>query len=141
MLIFSLVGKGIGKTFVKALVKNLVKHRKVSKYYETNCRFIKLLSLFLLVSVLALKKLNDRKTDPHVFELCKPKDRDFPWFPVFVSSPIPKNKNPEITEIHQKKQNTEIWECNFKDSLNVVQMTSFSKWLSYLANYVPYFCL
>ena len=32
------MGKGIGKTFVKALVKNLVKHRKVSKYYETNCR-------------------------------------------------------------------------------------------------------
>ena len=69
--------KGIGKAFVKALVKNLVKHQKVSKYYETNCRFIKLLSSFLLVSVLALKKLNDRKTDPHVFELCKPKDRDF----------------------------------------------------------------
>ena len=45
-------------------------------------------------------------------------------FRVFVLTPIPKNKNSEITEIHQKPQNTETWECNFKSPWNTIQMTS-----------------
>ena len=40
---------------------------------------------------------------------------------VFILSPIPKNENLEITEIHQKPQNTEMWICNFKNVWYAVQ--------------------
>ena len=56
-------------------------------------------------------------------------------FRVFVLSPIPKNENLEIPEIHQKLQNTEMRVCNFKNSLNAVQTTSVSKWSSHIVNH------
>ena len=59
----------------------------------------------------------------------------------FVLNPIPENENSKIREIDQKPQNTEIWECNFKNSWNIIQMRSFSHWFSYLANHVSYVCL
>ena len=62
-------------------------------------------------------------------------------FQVFVLRPIPKNETSEITEIHQKLQNTETWDFNFKNSPNTSQMTSISKWSNHIANHVPYFCL
>ena len=64
--------------------------------------------------------------------------RDF-W--VFVLKPILKNEKSVITEIYQKPQNTEIWECSSKNSWNAVQLTSISKWSSDTAIHVPYFCL
>ena len=57
-------------------------------------------------------------------------------FLVFVLSPIPENKNSEITGILQKDYNTEMWECSFKSSWNAVQMTSNSKSFSHIANLV-----
>ena len=68
-----------------------------------------------------------------------PNIKIFRDFRVFVLSPIPKSENQEITEIHQKSQNTEIWEYNFQNSWNIVQMTSFSKWFSYHFSHVPCF--
>ena len=47
-------------------------------------------------------------------------------FWIFVLRPIPKNENLAITEIHQKPQNTETWECNFKNSWNASQMKLIS---------------
>ena len=54
-------------------------------------------------------------------------------FLVFVLSPIPENKNSEITGILQKGYNTEMWECSFKSSWNAVQMTSNSSF-NHIAN-------
>ena len=59
----------------------------------------------------------------------------FRSFWVFVLSPIPKNENSEITETHQKPQNTEMWVHNFKNSRNIVQITSKLQWFSYIANH------
>ena len=47
---------------------------------------------------------------------------------VFVLSPIPKNENSEITEILQKRHNTEIRECSLKNSLDVLQITNKSQY-------------
>ena len=44
-------------------------------------------------------------------------------FRVFILSPIPKNENPKITEILQKRHNTEIWQCGFKNSADILQVT------------------
>ena len=63
-----------------------------------------------------------------------PKIKIFRDFWVFVLSPIPKNENPEITELLQKSHNTEMWECNLKSSWKAVQMTSKLKSISYIAN-------
>ena len=71
----------------------------------------------------------------------EPKIEIFCDFWVFIWRSISKNENLEITEIHQKPQNTEIWECNFKKSWNIVQLTSISKWFSHHVNNVPYFCI
>ena len=45
---------------------------------------------------------------PMYLNFADPKIEIFRDFRVFVLSPIPKNENSEITEIHQKPQNTEI---------------------------------
>ena len=46
-------------------------------------RFMKL-SAFLFILVLALKKLNsDQKISSYAFEICRHKNKDFPWFPGF----------------------------------------------------------
>ena len=79
-----------------------------------------------------------KKQMPMYLNSADPKIKIFRDFRVFVLSPIPKGENSEITEIYQKPQNTEIWECNFKNPWIIVQMTSFSKWSSHLANHVPY---
>ena len=34
-------------------------------------------------------------------------------------SPLSKNENSKITEFPQKLQNTEIWECSFKNLWNI----------------------
>ena len=67
-----------------------------------------------------------------------PKIEIFSDFRVFVLGPIPKTENLEVTEIHEKTPNTEIWECNFKNPLNAVQMTSLLYSLSYI--FMSYFC-
>ena len=59
----------------------------------------------------------------------------FRSFRVFVLSPIPKNENSEITETHQKPQNTEMWIRHFKNSRNIVQITSKLQWFSHIANH------
>ena len=70
-----------------------------------------------------------------------PRTEIFRDFRVFGLSPILNKENSEITEIHLKPQNTELGERNFKNSWNIVQMTSVSKWFSHLANHVPHFFL
>ena len=57
-------------------------------------------------------------------------------FRVLVLSPLPKNEDSEIPEIHQKPQHTEMWVCSFKTSWNAVQTTSVSKWFRHIANHV-----
>ena len=55
------------------------------------------------------------KTHIHMhWSLTNLKIKIFREFRVFVLSPTPKNENSEITEILQKRQNTEMWECRFK---------------------------
>ena len=46
---------------------------------------------------------------------------------VFVLSSIPKYENPGIVEMLQKRYNTEIRKCTFKNSSNALQITSTSK--------------
>ena len=75
---------------------------------------------------------------PMNLNFADPKIKIFRDFRVSVLSPIPISENSDITEIYQKPQKTEIWECNFKNPWIIVQMTSFSKWSSHLANHVPY---
>ena len=53
---------------------------------------------------------------------------------VFVLSPMPKNENSEITEILQNHHNIEIWECNFENSWDLLQITSVSKWSAIFPN-------
>ena len=90
------------------------------------------LSPFSFMSVLILKQLKSgQNTGPHALECYKPENKIFRDFQVFVLCPIPNNENSEIPKIHQKPQNTEMWVCNFKNSLNTVQTTSISKWSKY----------
>ena len=63
------------------------------------------------------------------------------YFRVFVLRPIPKYENSEITEMLQKCHNTELWECSFKNSWDVLQITSASKWFTHIPNQVPGVCL
>ena len=42
-----------------------------------------------------------------------PKIKIFCYFRVFILRPIPKNENPEITEILQKGHNTKMWEYSW----------------------------
>ena len=82
------------------------------------------------------------KTQIHMhWNVINQKIKIFRDFRVFVLSPKPKNENLEIPEIHQKLQNTEIWVCNFKNSLNTVQTTSISKWFSHIANHAAANCV
>ena len=75
------------------------------------------------------------KTQIHMhWSVTNQKIKIFHDFRVFVLCPIPKNENSEIPVIHQNPQNTEMWICNFKNSLNAVQRTSISKWSSHIAN-------
>ena len=76
------------------------------------------------------------KTQIHMhWSAINQKIKIFHDFRVFALCPIPKNENSEIPEIRQKLQNTEMWVCNFKNSLNTVQTTSVSKWSSHVANH------
>ena len=68
-----------------------------------------------------------KKIDSYAFELCRPKKRDFPIFRFEAHTQT------EISEIHQKPP--KYWVCNFKNSLNTVQMTSVSKWSNHIANH------
>ena len=69
------------------------------------------------------------------------KTKLFRDFRISVLSSIPENENWQITEILQKRHNTEIWECSFKNSWNTVQVTSDSKLFSHIANHVAGFGL
>ena len=60
---------------------------------------------------------------------------------VFVLSSIPKYENPGIVEMLQKRYNTEIRKCTFKNSSNALQITSTSKWFSHISNQVAGICL
>ena len=51
-----------------------------------------------------------------------PKIKIFRGFWLFVLSPIPKNEILEITEILQKRHDTEIWEYNFKKCWNDIKI-------------------
>ena len=69
-----------------------------------------------------------------------PKIKIFRNFQDFVLSPIPIPKNSEIMEILQKRHDTKIWECSFKNSWNAVKITSNSKLYSLIANHVAGIC-
>ena len=60
---------------------------------------------------------------------------------VFVLSSIPKYENSGIAEMLQKRYNTEIRKCTFKNSSNALQITSTSKWFSHISNQVAGICL
>ena len=55
-----------------------------------------------------------KKQMPMNLNFADPKIKIFCDFRVSVLSPIPASENSDITEIYQKPQKTEIWECNFK---------------------------
>ena len=98
-------------------------------------KFIKL-SLFLFMSLLTLRKLiTVMKKQIHMHSsFITQKIKIFRDFQVFVLSLIPKNENSGITEILQKRHNTERGECSFKNNWNTVQTTPFSKWFSHIAH-------
>ena len=62
-------------------------------------------------------------------------------FQFFVLSPILKYENSETTEMLQKRQNTEIWECNIKNSSDALRITPTLNWFSHIPNEVPSACL
>ena len=65
------------------------------------------------------KEINTQNPFDIAWEEKTEKIKIFCNFHVFVLSPIPENENSEITEILQKRHNTEMWECSW----NAVQMT------------------
>ena len=80
--------------------------------------------LFVFFSFKAQKVEIVMKKQIHThFNFLDPKIKISHDFQVFVLRPIPKNENMEITEILQKRRDTEIWECSFKSSSNVLQTT------------------
>ena len=73
--------------------------------------------------------------------IINPKIKIFRDFPVFILSPIPKFENSKFTEMPQNHHNTQIWECSFKNSWYVLQITSTSKWFTHTSSQVPVVCL
>ena len=96
--------------------------------------------LFVCFSFNAQKVEIVIETQIHIhLNFIDPKINIFRDFRVFVLSPIPKNKNSEITEILQKCHNTEIWECSLESScssnhknLNTIQ-SYFQSGTTYLS--------
>ena len=127
---------------------NDINLKMIQQHYSlcsSNLRFKSFWPLwtFLIESVFAYVSSNSQtveivvKTQIHMhWSLINPKIKIFRDFRVFVLSPTPKNENSEITEILQKRQNTEMWECSFKSNWNAVQITSNSKPFCHVANHV-----
>ena len=77
------------------------------------------------------------KTQIHIhWSLIRLKIKIFRDFGVFILRPTGINENSEITQILQKRQNTDIWDCSFKNNWNAVQITSTSKSFCHVANHV-----
>ena len=62
-------------------------------------------------------------------------------FSAFVLSPTPEYEYLESTEMLQKHYHTELWECSFKNSWDVLQITSNQKWFTHISNQAPGVCL
>ena len=95
------------------------------------CFFFFLLWLFFFVCLFVYSSFNAQNVEIviekqiHMYlNFIDPKIQIFRDFWVFVLSPISKDEILEIMEILQKRHDTEIWECSFKNSWNSVEMTS-----------------
>ena len=78
----------------------------------------------LQILAIKIKKEKQKSKFDKFWEKKNCKLKIFRDFRVFVLRPIPKNENSEIFEILQKRHNTVIWECRFRNSWNAVQITS-----------------
>ena len=102
--------------------------------------FIKLSLLFVILFMSESWNLNGKKIHMHL-HIINTKIKIFRDFHVFILSLIPKCENSKFTEMPQNCHNTQIWECSFKNSWDALQITSTSKWFTYISSQVPGACL